>query len=152
MISRNTLADHSRWIHNLETISTSFHTLFIHWIINFIKRTVCRNLTIFSLWIINHFIGTPYLTFNWSCIIKLSTWTLMTLRNAFTCQIIKNLSTFTLDWAAYLHTYMNLSVIISKTTVAIVFTLLRLRVQSLMIFAVVFELRKSSWTAFILTW
>lgn len=66
----------------------------------------------------------------------------MTLWNAFACHIIKYLSALAFYRASYLNTHMILSVIPGDCTITIVLAFISLLIEPLIVFALVFEVRK----------
>ena len=159
MVSINTVTGLAVFVKYLQNIRASLYAILSDLIVKFIEcagwyhRRRWWNLNCLAGsadWVIKLTIGTKDLTLTRSCVIKLLDGTLMALRNALSRQVIKYLLAFTFDWAPNPDTDMILSIIPCNCAVAIMLALVSLLVQTLVVFALVFELWKGRWATFLI--
>ena len=142
-ITGNTITKCCIWVVNFKIPRALLYTLEVLSVILFIKGA-CNNrsFTDLSLAVINLIWFTIYLALTWRGVIKLFIGALLTFWNAFTGQIVKYFSTFTLNWTSNLDTDVVLSIIPGYCAIAIVLTIVVLFVESLVVFTWIFEIRK----------
>ena len=143
VITNNTIAKCSIWVVNFKIPRALLYTFELLSVILFIRGT-CNNrsITYLGLAVINLIWFANYLALTWRGVIKLFIRALLTFWNAFTGQIVEYVSTFTLNWTSNLDADVILSIIPGYCAITIVLTLFVLFVESLVVFTLIFEIRK----------
>lgn len=136
MVTLNTIALPGIGVENLETLPTSLDASVALNVQNLIKQTSRNDFGCFA-WlshrIIHLSIRAENLALAWSCVIKLLRRALVTLRNALSCQVVKYLFAFAFNWTPDFNTNVINPIVPSDRTIAVIFTLVRLFVKTLVV-------------------